>query len=146
MCSSTHPCPENWVAIGRVVVYYARAAHAFSAGIISRYCKDRTNISIRPVLNSLQSRCFIPQFIKKENVYSINKQASQRTSTVWGIISNSPHNVVTLFRGKYEKGLERATSYASCAISRRVQGEASLFMIREYSADCLLWRGAYKHS
>ena len=27
-----HPCPGNWVAIGRAVVYSARAAHAFSAG------------------------------------------------------------------------------------------------------------------
>ena len=26
-----HPCPRNWVAIGRVVVYYALAAHAFGA-------------------------------------------------------------------------------------------------------------------
>ena len=26
-------CPENWIAIGRAVVYYARTAHAFSAGI-----------------------------------------------------------------------------------------------------------------
>ena len=31
--SSMHPCPGNWVAIGRAVVYYAQAAHAFSAGI-----------------------------------------------------------------------------------------------------------------
>ena len=28
-----HPCPGNLVAIGRMVVYYARAADAFSAGI-----------------------------------------------------------------------------------------------------------------
>ena len=28
-----HPCPGNLVAIGHAVVYYARAAHAFSAGI-----------------------------------------------------------------------------------------------------------------
>ena len=26
-----HPCPGNWVEIGRAVVYYAWAAHAFSA-------------------------------------------------------------------------------------------------------------------
>ena len=31
--SSMHPCPGNWVAIGRAVVYYARVAHALSAGI-----------------------------------------------------------------------------------------------------------------
>ena len=30
--SPMHPCPGNWVAIGREVVYYARAANAFSAG------------------------------------------------------------------------------------------------------------------
>ena len=33
-----HPCPENCVAIGRAVVYYALAAHAFSAGIKCRHC------------------------------------------------------------------------------------------------------------
>ena len=26
-----HLCPENWVAIGRAVAYYAQVAHAFSA-------------------------------------------------------------------------------------------------------------------
>ena len=29
----------NWVAIGRVVVYYAKKAHAFSAGIKCRHCR-----------------------------------------------------------------------------------------------------------
>ena len=36
--SSMHPCPQHWVAIGRVVVYYARASHSFSAGIKCRHC------------------------------------------------------------------------------------------------------------
>ena len=36
--SCIHPCPGNWVAIGCVVVYYARAAHAFSAGIRYQPC------------------------------------------------------------------------------------------------------------
>ena len=31
--SSMYPCPRNGVAIGHAVVYYAWAAHAFSAGI-----------------------------------------------------------------------------------------------------------------
>ena len=34
-----HPCLGNWVAIGRVVVYYARATHAFSAGIKCRHSR-----------------------------------------------------------------------------------------------------------
>ena len=33
-----HPCPGNWVAIGHAVVYYAQAAHTFSAGIECLYC------------------------------------------------------------------------------------------------------------
>ena len=33
-----HPCPGNWVEIGRAVVYYARADQAFSAGIKCRHC------------------------------------------------------------------------------------------------------------
>ena len=36
--SSMHPCPGIWVEIGRAVVYYARAARAFSAGIKCRHC------------------------------------------------------------------------------------------------------------
>ena len=32
-----HPCLGNWLAIRRGVVYYARAAHAFSAGITCRH-------------------------------------------------------------------------------------------------------------
>ena len=36
--SSMHPYPGNWVAIGRAVVYYAWATHAFSAGIKCRHC------------------------------------------------------------------------------------------------------------
>ena len=33
-----HPCLGNCVAIGRAVVHYDRAAHAFSAGIKCRHC------------------------------------------------------------------------------------------------------------
>ena len=33
----SHPCSGNWVAIGRAVVYYSRAVHAFSAGIKCRH-------------------------------------------------------------------------------------------------------------
>ena len=33
-----YPCPLSWLAIGRVFVYYARAAHAFSAGIKCWHC------------------------------------------------------------------------------------------------------------
>ena len=41
--SSMHPCPGNWVAIGRVVRYDAWAAHAFSAlvGIKCQHCITR---------------------------------------------------------------------------------------------------------
>ena len=34
--------PGNWVAKGREVVYYARAAHAFSAGIKCGHCNFGT--------------------------------------------------------------------------------------------------------
>ena len=37
--SSIDPWPRNWVAIGCAVVYYAYAAHAFSALIKCRHCK-----------------------------------------------------------------------------------------------------------
>ena len=36
--SPTHPYPGNPVAIGRAVVYYARAAHVFTAGIKCWHC------------------------------------------------------------------------------------------------------------
>ena len=31
--------PRKWVEIKQVVVYYAQAAHAFSAGIKSQHCR-----------------------------------------------------------------------------------------------------------
>ena len=36
--SSIHQCQGNWLAIGHTVVYYARAAHTFSARIKCRHC------------------------------------------------------------------------------------------------------------
>ena len=35
--SFMYPCPRNWVAVGRAVVYYSIAAQAFSAGIKYRH-------------------------------------------------------------------------------------------------------------
>ena len=32
-CEALHACPGNWVAIRCAVVYYARAAHVFSAEV-----------------------------------------------------------------------------------------------------------------
>ena len=34
-----HPCPGNWVGIGRAVVYYVWAAHAFSAWVKCWQCR-----------------------------------------------------------------------------------------------------------
>ena len=45
-----HPYLENWMAIRRAVVYYAQAAHAFSAGIICQHCNSFNT------LQSLQTR------------------------------------------------------------------------------------------
>ena len=36
----SHPCPRNWLAIGRAVVYFAWVAHAFSAGIKCGHCRS----------------------------------------------------------------------------------------------------------
>ena len=36
--SSMHLCQGNWVTIGRAVVYYAWAAHAFSTGVKCWHC------------------------------------------------------------------------------------------------------------
>ena len=38
MRSSMHPCPGNRLTIGRAVVYYAKAAHTFSAEIKCQHC------------------------------------------------------------------------------------------------------------
>ena len=35
-----HPCSGNWMAIGRAVVRYVWAAHALSAGIKCRHCRE----------------------------------------------------------------------------------------------------------
>ena len=37
--SSMQPCSGHWMAIGRAVVNYARAAHAFKAGIKCWHCR-----------------------------------------------------------------------------------------------------------
>ena len=37
-----HPCPGNCVVIGRAVVYYARAVHAFSAEVKYRRARLST--------------------------------------------------------------------------------------------------------
>ena len=39
-----HICPGNWMAIGHAVVYYARAAHAFNAGIKWQHCRSQNDI------------------------------------------------------------------------------------------------------
>ena len=44
--SSMNPCPENWVAIGRVFVYYAKAARTFSAGIKCQHCTIISHVKI----------------------------------------------------------------------------------------------------
>ena len=46
MRSSVHPYPGTWLAIGRAVLYYARLAHAFSAGIKCRHCRSSTDKSL----------------------------------------------------------------------------------------------------
>ena len=36
---SMHPCPGNWVPIGRAVVYHAGGAHTFIAVTKYRHCR-----------------------------------------------------------------------------------------------------------
>ena len=50
-----HPFPGNWVSIRHAVMYYAQAAHAFSAGIKCRHCrwnKDTTCIDTTLIFQS----------------------------------------------------------------------------------------------
>ena len=47
--SSMHPCPVNWVTIGRAVVYYAGAAQAFSVEIKRWHCTSlRHIVKVKP--------------------------------------------------------------------------------------------------
>ena len=55
--SSMHPCPVNGVAIGRAVVYHARAAHAFSAGIKCRHCSPSTMNSQQCIYSLGRRKC-----------------------------------------------------------------------------------------
>ena len=49
-----HLCPGNCVAIGRAVVYFAWAAHTFSAGIKCRHCTaQKEQLPSGNVLNCL---------------------------------------------------------------------------------------------
>ena len=43
-----HPYPREWFADGRAVVYYARVAHAFSAGIKCRHCMLASREGVPP--------------------------------------------------------------------------------------------------
>ena len=45
--SSVQPCLGNWVAIRCAVLYYARSAHAYSAGIKCRHCIISYNEDVR---------------------------------------------------------------------------------------------------
>ena len=46
-----HSCPGIRLAIGRAVVYHARAAHAFSAGIRCRHCRVYTEVKLVNAMN-----------------------------------------------------------------------------------------------
>ena len=47
------PCPENWVAMEHVVVYYARAAQALNAGIKCRHCSSPFLFFVRHLLKRI---------------------------------------------------------------------------------------------
>ena len=49
---SIHPCPGNWVAIERPVVYYVRATQAFSAEIKCLQCNPERLPNLFKPLNS----------------------------------------------------------------------------------------------
>ena len=66
--SSIHPCIVNWVAIGRAVVYYARATHTFSAGIKCRHC------TIQSIRNTFNNDTYEPiQFIRLARMLMVLK-------------------------------------------------------------------------
>ena len=54
----SHPCPDNWVAVGCVGMYYARAAPALSTGIKCRHCSCSCGLGCCHWL--LQCRHLIP--------------------------------------------------------------------------------------
>ena len=51
--SHMHPCPGNWVEIGRAVMYHARGDQAFSAGIKCWHC----TLFLYIVFNPYRSKC-----------------------------------------------------------------------------------------
>ena len=67
-----HQCPGNLVAIGHAVVNYARAAHAFSAGIKCPYC------IVRPAARLLLS-CLVHSFQVVYTLYELNCQINAGT-------------------------------------------------------------------
>ena len=52
-----HPWPGNWVAIGHVVVHYASAVRAFSAGVKYRHCITYTSTRIYIATMPTHMRC-----------------------------------------------------------------------------------------
>ena len=47
-----HLCLDKWVALGRVVVYFAKADHALSAGIKCRHCTYAQAFTISLIVRS----------------------------------------------------------------------------------------------
>ena len=74
---SMHPCPGNKVAIVSAVVYYARAVHAFSAGIRCWHCictlvkhdSSGGGIAIRNVPHSVNTSCGLTSYLKMANYF-----------------------------------------------------------------------------
>ena len=77
--SFVHPCPENSVAIGRAVMYYALAAHAFSVGIKCWHCKYNTKKRNEPKWYRIEMLYIIPNMKTiRSSRFVVDKQESMK--------------------------------------------------------------------
>ena len=60
--SSMHLWPANWVAIGRAVVYYARASQEFSLGMKCWHCTSE-RLQLMIIQWKFQFRCYCSMFL-----------------------------------------------------------------------------------
>ena len=91
------PCRGNWLAIGRAVVYYAWAAHTYSAGIKCRHCTYPDRRRSIGVHQGIVCTTLHPQ-----HAYGVENSRGRwfgRTSlncncTIWNLVSDASHQVL----------------------------------------------------
>ena len=94
--SFLHQYPKKWVAIGHVVVYYARSAHRFSARIKCRHCKIPSFLLL--FKEAVESDVMVIQAWVRQTIIL---RLVQNTCKDTNIFENHLNHVMWVFIGKH---------------------------------------------